>query len=125
MLLMTLTVTRRAGWVFCRLLLYGNSSDAWLPFKYLLERPVCWLGLRYLRVLASAGCASYLVRMHGGSWGFLGAVWGAMVIAEIGWGAPDIPHCCVASLMLPGLAWGEQTWQMKAGEAGESAKVLS
>lgn len=58
--------------------------------------------------------------MQGGSWGFLGAVWGAMVIAEIGWGAPDIPHCSVDSLMLPGLAWGEQTWQMKAGEAGEA-----
>ena len=57
------------------LLLYGNLSDAWLPFKYLLERPVCWLALRCLRVLASAGCASYHVRMQGGSWGFLGALW--------------------------------------------------
>ena len=39
-----------------------------------------------------------------------------MVIPEIGWVSPDVPHCSVASLMLPGLAWGEQTWQMEAGK---------
>lgn len=83
---MTLTVTRSMGWVFCGLPLCGNSSDAWLPFKYPLRCPVCWLALRCLGVFASESGALYCVRTKGGSCAVLGAGEGICAVSP--------GHCC-------------------------------